>query len=332
MTDTIEAEIAVEAERLQAQQAAMQDAPETETPPDDDGGVFDSEVEVDFNASDDDAPEATLGPSPVEPTIDPIIERRARAMGWRPKNEWQGPAAVWKDADAFVDFADQRMPALRKENEKFAGDINAMREAMQGILKQNRQLQERVGQIGTATLKQAHQAAMDEGDFDKATQIAERMGAEKAAMAWQKQQNERQERQASQPPEQNPDQIPAFKNWASQNNWYGSDQARTDYAISIAEKVAQIHNADTYAFYDTIGREVERRFGPVNPGNAQPAPAQAQRSGYAPQGESTVRRASNGTAKPGWNSLPAEARQIGEDLVQNGTMTRAEYVTAYFKD
>ena len=330
MTDGIEAEIAAEAERLQTQQAAaMQDAPETENPPDD-GGVFDSEVEVDFNASEDVAPEAD--PAPAESTVDPIVERRARAMGWRPKDEWQGPSAVWKDADAFVDFADQRMPALRKENEKFAGDINAMREAMQGILKQNRQLQERVGQIGTATLKQAHQAAMDEGDFDKATKIAKRMGAEEAAQAWQKQQAERHESQAAQVPEQNPDELPAFKNWQSQNNWYGADQARTQYAESIAADVAKIHNADTYAFYDTIGREVERKFGPVNPGNAQPAPAQAQRAAYAPQGESTVRRASNGTAKPGWNSLPAEARSIGEDLVQRGVMNRAEYVTAYFKD
>ena len=330
MTDTIEAEIAAEAERLQTQQAAaMQDAPETETPPDD-GGVFDSEVEVDFNASENDAPE--VEPTPDEPTVDPIIERRARAMGWRPKDEWQGPPAVWKDADAFVDFADQRMPALRKENERFAGDINVMRQAMQDMLKQNRQLQERVGQIGTATLRQAHQAAMDEGDVDKATKIAKRMGAEEAAQAWQKQQTERQESQATQVPEQNPDELPAFKNWQSQNNWYGADQARTQYAESIAADVAKIHNADTYAFYDTIGREVERKFGPANPGNAQPAPAQTQRAAYAPQGESTVRRASNGTAKPGWNSLPAEARSIGEDLVQRGVMNRAEYVTAYFKD
>lgn len=329
MTDAIEAEIAAEAEKLQAQHAAMQDAPETEAPPED-GGVFDSEVEVDFNARDE-APEPE---APAEPKVDPIIERRARAMGWRPKDEFRGDLRAWKDADAFVDFADQRMPTLRKENEKLAGDVNAMRTAMQQLLQQNRQMQDRVSQIGTATLKQAHQAALDEGDFDRATKIAERMGAEKAAQAWQKQQYEQQ--QTPQASEQNPDNIPAFQNWHSQNGWYKTDQARTQYAEGIAAKVAELHDPNSYAFYDAIGREVERQFGPANsPGSAQAAStasAQAQRPAYAPQGESTVRRASNGTAKPGWNSLPAEARQIGDDLVRQGVMTRDEYITAYIKD
>lgn len=65
---------------------------------------------------------------------DQATEARARAMGWRPFEEWTGNPDGWKTAQEFVEFADANPGVLRETNRR--------------ITKQNERLERRITEMG----------------------------------------------------------------------------------------------------------------------------------------------------------------------------------------
>lgn len=59
--------------------------------------------------------------APIEPQTPPVegsIEERARRMGWRPEDEYNGPKGRWVDAQTFVDRGETELPILRERFRK----------------------------------------------------------------------------------------------------------------------------------------------------------------------------------------------------------------------
>ena len=50
-------------------------------------------------------------------------EKDARAMGWRPEDEWDGPAGKWITAEEFIERGDKIMPILRANNKKMREEL-----------------------------------------------------------------------------------------------------------------------------------------------------------------------------------------------------------------
>ena len=46
----------------------------------------------------------------------PSIEDRARSMGWKPQEEYRGPADGWRDATEFVRRGEEELPVMRERN------------------------------------------------------------------------------------------------------------------------------------------------------------------------------------------------------------------------
>jgi len=43
------------------------------------------------------------------------FEQEARVMGWRPKDEYDGPPGAWKDAQDFIEFRETNLGLKAKE-------------------------------------------------------------------------------------------------------------------------------------------------------------------------------------------------------------------------
>lgn len=55
------------------------------------------------------------------------VEQRARDMGWRPLDEWNGPEENWKSAEDFLRVADNYMPVLKERLTKLEDLIKDLR-------------------------------------------------------------------------------------------------------------------------------------------------------------------------------------------------------------
>lgn len=62
----------------------------------------------------------------------PSVEVRAREMGWKPAEEYNGPKDRWVDAQTFVDKGEQIMPILRANNERLEADNRRLSEQVTG--------------------------------------------------------------------------------------------------------------------------------------------------------------------------------------------------------
>ena len=50
-------------------------------------------------------------------------EAKARRQGWRPQDEYRGPADKWVDADAFLKRSDEELPVMRERLRKQDRDL-----------------------------------------------------------------------------------------------------------------------------------------------------------------------------------------------------------------
>ena len=60
---------------------------------------------------------------PVVPPVDPELEKRAKMMGWVPKEEFRGDITKWTPADQYVKRADELMPIMKTQMRKYEATI-----------------------------------------------------------------------------------------------------------------------------------------------------------------------------------------------------------------
>ena len=60
-------------------------------------------------------------------------EKRARDVGWVSEDEFKGDKSKWRDAEAFLDYADHVTPVLKKNNQKLFEDLRQRDEAINSL-------------------------------------------------------------------------------------------------------------------------------------------------------------------------------------------------------
>lgn len=268
------------------------------------------------------------------------FEQEALQNGWKPQEQWDGDPERWVDAETFVRRGEEILPIVRAENKKLkeqlaqtaqmvqslqqkvnGGDetIKALQEAHEDTLK--RALTQQRLEL-TQQLKQAQ----EEGDAAAVVQLEDQLEEVKA------QQKELKDgKKAPAEPQQVPED-PLFTQFKSDNDWFGVDRRKTNFALAVGQELAA-QGLMGKAFYDKIKEEVAATFGPRE---EPPTSSKVEPGGATPSGDG---KGSSGKGRS-YGDLPAEAKEacdrFGKRLVGEGkaykdiAAWRAEYARQFF--
>lgn len=172
-----------------------------------------------MNEQMDDAPEAEAE-VPEENSED-----RAKRMGWKPKDAYKGPEGKWVEAEEFLRRAEEDPREVRKANEILMRKLQKVEQGVAAMqAHQERELaaarREEYARA-QADLKRAHDAAVSEGDIEKADK------AWKARDVLATRQVEEAKAPANGVDHQSQEILNA---WKAENPWYGQNYKATKEA------------------------------------------------------------------------------------------------------
>lgn len=234
-------------------------------------------------------------PKVDEPKADPLAEK-ARASGWRPKEEFEGDPDEWVDAGEFV----RRKPLFDQ--------IHNLKKTVKEAEKQQAQLAE----FAANAAKRAREQALAEIEAQK--KQAFEAGDYQAFDAAQKQ--EREIAAQSQPVQPVVPQIPnEVQDFAKRNErWFEKDRAMTAYAVDMAREYIEVKGMTRAEALQQVESDVKREFAHkfVNPNKEKAAAVVAENGDKRAAGKLT------------YNDLTREQRTIYKSLSQY--MTIDEYI------
>lgn len=156
----------------------------------------------------------------VENMSDEEAESKARSLGWRPKDEFNGDDDKFTDAKTFLDKANTNIPMLREnarkieqKNSRLEEQIKAMNEKLQALTKRADEADRLGYERAIREIEARQRKAVENGDVDE----------------WDNLQKQKQSLNTNQtPPAQNQgidinDQI-AIQVFESQNPWFKKDE------------------------------------------------------------------------------------------------------------
>lgn len=173
------------------------------------------------------------------------IEATARRLGWRPKEEYKGPADKWVDAPEYIRQAEEEFPKLKHANKslerKLAKLENGMAEVLEHQKRQIAKTREDAYNEGMAAIEAKYKQAVAAGDVE---------GAEKAWKA--KEALDKQTRQPEQPAQKrlSDDDTETLRSWMDENKWFkrsksmreeaqGFEQSLAEEGVPLAERLEQ---------------------------------------------------------------------------------------------
>lgn len=175
-------------------------------------------------------------------TSDTGIEARARTMGWKPKEEYRGPAEAWRDAEEFVRRGEEELPVLRERSRATERRLQAVQSQLSestavitDLTERVRNSDERAYKRARADLLKERAAAVETGDTTKFNQVE----AELVDLDTTKPKPLAERRAVAQPPEGSTDVHPDALAWANENPWYHSDAQMRNAALSLHTQLLQ---------------------------------------------------------------------------------------------
>ena len=255
---------------------------------------------------------------------DSPAEKEARMFGWRPQEEWTGPAERWRTAEEFLEegkrlngFLRKDMATLRAEIGRRDQAIAEMRQAISDFAKFHQETEERAYARAKSDLKAARRSALAEGDTSRALELEDQMEELESA-------RKVSPKPPTPPTAQTPPEIDqTFQAWVDQNAWYKNSRKLRGVANSYADDVkVELPHLSGVQFLEEVKRRVQEDF----PDDFAP-PARRQ----APSVESGGEERRSSRAK-GYADLPPDAKQACDQFVRSGLLTREQYIKDYFGD
>lgn len=256
------------------------------------------DLEVDTPEEEDDEAE----PEPVKETL---AERKARELGWHPKDEFLGPASRWVDAETFIKRGQDILPVLRDNNkrlldrsEKQGSEIADLKKTLTeqtAALKELREMARNANQRGydraLTDLKRDQREAVASGDTDRFEKVTEQI-------------EETQKARASVPvpePTSQPSQPEApaeVRAFISANPWFNSDpvlnRAMQNEHVLLRQMDPDMSLEDNLAEAKAnVMNRFPERFGTVK-ANGSTRPSQRQ---AAPVAQQSIRGSTPTTPK-----------------------------------
>lgn len=187
-------------------------------------------------------------------------EDSARALGWKPKDEYKGDPEQWRDWEDFLDTEAKNGPQIRAQNKvlarkiialekKFARAEKTFAEAREHFSK----TEERAYNRAVTDIRKRQREAVAVGDtdaFDEASEELDELSKDVQAKS------------ATPDAAVKAEDEKTFNKWKRGNDWYESDKAMTAYADAMAREMGpyQATGLDWDEYLDEIGAKVKKEF------------------------------------------------------------------------
>lgn len=256
---------------------------------------------------------------------DTAIQDQARALGWKPENEYTGNPEKWTDAENFLEVHGKNNGALRKALDKQAAELAEIKKQMQGMdsvhkkmfdLQIKKQKEEFDQQI--AFLKSQRSEARKVGDFELAEELDSQLeevrtkGPDLPDIAEAPKNNQ-------QP--QNWRDNPVLASWADKNPWFEKDEDMSAYAAGIGPQIRAKNPA--MSFEDLLA-EVEAKVRKTFPDRFR---SSENRPGKV---EGATPGATAGSKARTYASLSKDEKAFCDEAVAEG-MKQSEWIASYFE-
>lgn len=251
----------------------------------------------------DDAPEA-----PEQGEQEDPIEAKARRQGWRPKDEYKGPAEAWVPAADYLKKVDEELPRQRSLNARLETKVDKLEKMLEAVFgHQQRELEHTRKQSyaqAQADLKRQLQQATEDGDQARAERIMN------SATTLAQQQVTEANAQPAKPAATNDTAI--VEQWERDNPWYAEHPDLAN--IAAAKENALFNKGEPLEKRLKMVTEYMRGRFPKEVGGQQVERPRAP-SGLNGSGQNGQYR--NTKPKPGsYEALTAEARRECDRFVQ----------------
>ena len=193
---------------------------------------------------------------PVEPstentTTDEVVSHedlssdRARQMGWRPLEEFDGDKSRWVDAREFI-LRGELYDRMHQRDRQF----RELQTTMQNLISHNKKVEHLAYERAVKDLTAAKKSALEQGDAAAVVEIDERLGDVRDQMKSAANQTAQQAAQNT-PPE--------YFDFASANPWYTKDRAMTAFADQVGMEYFQQGHSPAEV-YKKVESEVKKEF------------------------------------------------------------------------
>lgn len=244
------------------------------------------------------------------------VEKEAWNKGWRTGKYFKGKykdgtPKPHRSAEEFLAIQEKETPVLNERNRKLAqekgqleNEVAELRKQMQVILNVQKSVYEKETQKSYATLDEAEEAAILEGDVAKVRAIRkQREDFEKTKLSFDE-------------PEQKPEanqQISRedkrlFDNWTADNPWFHEDKVMQATAATYFGTLSE--RLPLQERLEMVSEEIERRFG-----DKLGVPK-------APRVESGIRGVQSSRKQYSYNDLPAEVRKNCDFMAKRHGFTK----------
>ncbi len=231
--------------------------------------------------------------------VDPF-EAEAREQGWRPKEEYEGDPAKWRDAKSFVERGE-----LFGKIDSMGKELKETRKALKLLQEHHTKVKETEYKRAVEELKALQKRHLEEGNVDGYQETSDLLTDLKAEQKAREVVAETAKPQAD----------PRFVEWVGQNKWYSADPEMREYADVVGMGYAQKNpNLDPEDVLRFVTAQVKSRFKEkfVNPKRTQPNSVEG----------ATTSQASN----KGSFELTDDERKVMNTFIRAGVMTKDEYV------
>lgn len=262
--------------------------------------------------------------TPEIETPSPDIEARARAMGWRPQEEFNGDPNKWKPAEDFVAKGENDLPVLRENLRRMTTTVTDLQARLARQDQDFKSTISRVEKMSETALQRQRQQLDDawsnamrnataNGDVDQYDRLE--AGKRSAIDAFDRQISEVK----AAPPPPTPEVAPAeetaeqkakIEGWMSRNPWYKTDPELNQIATSYSgyltsQKPGMTLDENLKETEQWVRKRYADKFG--TPASEPPAV----------EGGGSRMTASASRGK-GWNDLPGDARAQGAKFIKEG--------------
>ena len=247
------------------------------------------------------------------------ILEEARAMGWVPEEEWQGDPERWRPAEEFVERGNNILPIVRKQRDELKKELETViksqgdqfKKEIAQIKKEVRSTLEKEYEQKLKELSEKEIQAVQDGDVDTYTELqAEKENLKKPAQ-----------------------ETEAFVEWKKDNDWWGTDEDLTEFAIgasvTLKEKIdkGEVAPMSELDFYKKVEERVKQTMAHKFTNENREKPNMAEGS----------TNKETETGKQDWNSLPKSAKetykkQAAQWESQGRKLDKDSWVRAYYED
>ena len=242
----------------------------------------------------------------------PSVEDRARAQGWRPKDEFRGPPDKWRDAETYLKVGEEELPVIReraRRQDREIQSLTAKTDEQLGLIKtlleRSQTAERRAYERARADLKAQQERAVEEADkasYRDATEKLEKLEPPPPPPKVEK-------TQAVAPP------PPEVVEWLQENQWFNTDPVLANYArsandamvraggISLAESLKRTTAAVKAAYPERFpSGDNSRRNAPADVSSSAPG-GRVARTGFdalEPEGKRQYERTVAQFTQKGW--------------------------------